>query len=338
MPYMLSDTYNGEVANIQDTIAKIIEKSGKNNKKNASILTEYATIIITGEDREKFLQGQISANMTELLPLSCKLALACDYKGRMYTTFRIINDGEKYFLIMHKSLTEDTITSLNKYTPFFKVKLELSQYIAIGFIGANMQDAVCKSLEINSLPDTNKVQINKNLIIFKINDSFQCLLSVNLLPNYATSLAENCSVDSGNKWCLNNIVNVIPELRSEIAYKYIPQHLNQPSIAAVSFRKGCFTGQEIITRMQNLGSLNRKTYHITTEAEISINESLFNIDGKIIGNIIQVELNSENNLYNALAVIKLDDKKKAFIDIAAKQSVTIHKIPYHIDAKAELKQ
>jgi hypothetical protein len=337
---MFSNAKNTTVNNIQDVITNILSKSCQNNKYNASILTAYSTILIAGEDREKFLQGQISANMTELPPLSCQLAVACDYKGRMYTTFRIINTGENYLLIMHESLIEDTINTLNKYAPFFKVKIERSQYISIGFSGSNVQTAINKAFKLDILPESGQVQTSEDLLIFKINKSavFQCLLAADRLKAYITPLIENFSVDTGNKWCLNNIYNVIPELRSEISYKYIPQYLNQTSIDAVSFRKGCFTGQEIITRTQNLATVKQKTYHITISNNntIDINDPLFDSDGKVIGNAIQIERDHSNKNYEALAVIKYNKDQQVFLDSNAKQIVKVNNIPYSMNAKDEL--
>jgi folate-binding protein YgfZ len=337
---MFSDAKNTIANNIQDIINNILSKSCTNNKCNASILTAYSTILITGEDREKFLQGQISANMTELSSLSCKLAVACDYKGRMYTTFRIVNTGENYLLIMHESLIEDTINTLKKYAPFFKVKIERSQYISVGFSGAKVQNAINNAFKLDTLPESGQVQASEDLLIFKMNKGnvFQCLLAIDKLEAYTKAFIENFSVDTGNKWCLNNIYDVIPELRSEISYKYIPQYLNQTSIDAISFRKGCFTGQEIITRTQNLATVKQKTYHVTISNNntININDALFDSNGKVIGNIIQIEIDHDNKNYEALAVIKYNDDQQIFIDSSAKQIVKVHNIPYNMNAKDEL--
>jgi len=47
---------------------------------------------------------------------------------------------------------------------------------------------------------------------------------------------------------------------------FIPQMLNLQAMGGVSFKKGCYTGQEIVARMQYLGKLNRRLYRLSLNA------------------------------------------------------------------------
>lgn len=47
---------------------------------------------------------------------------------------------------------------------------------------------------------------------------------------------------------------------------FIPQMLNLQAIGGVSFKKGCYTGQEIVARMQYLGKLKRRLYRLCLPA------------------------------------------------------------------------
>src|SRR5690606_16918756 len=63
-------------------------------------------------------------------------------------------------------------------------------------------------------------------------------------------------------WTLLAIRDGQGEVRPETREEFIPQMLNLQHTGAVSFRKGCYTGQEIVARMQYLGKLKRRMYRL----------------------------------------------------------------------------
>src|SRR5690606_2153977 len=67
-------------------------------------------------------------------------------------------------------------------------------------------------------------------------------------------------------WDYLNIVHGIGEVRPQTREEFIPQMLNLQHLGGISFRKGCYTGQEIIARMQYLGKLKRRMYRLRTQA------------------------------------------------------------------------
>ena len=50
---------------------------------------------------------------------------------------------------------------------------------------------------------------------------------------------------------------------------FIPQMLNLQAVGGVSFKKGCYTGQEIVARMQYLGKLKRRLYRLSLDPRIA---------------------------------------------------------------------
>ena len=84
-----------------------------------SVLSGQSFIKVDGTDRQKFLQGQISTHMVQLAAHHFSTGVACSPKGRMYTNFKIVNNGENYLLCMNSGLAETTIETLKKYAVFF---------------------------------------------------------------------------------------------------------------------------------------------------------------------------------------------------------------------------
>jgi folate-binding protein YgfZ len=61
-----------------------------------------------------------------------------------------------------------------------------------------------------------------------------------------------------NEWKTHNIEAGIPAIYATTTGKLLPHEINLPELNAISFNKGCFTGQEIIARMHYRGQLKKR--------------------------------------------------------------------------------
>ena len=78
-------------------------------------LNHFGFLEVSGKEAEKFLQGYTTCDLESLNENSAKLGAICDIKGRMITSFLIINHDKKFVLRMNKDLVEKTISFLQKY-------------------------------------------------------------------------------------------------------------------------------------------------------------------------------------------------------------------------------
>ena len=67
------------------------------------------------------------------------------------------------------------------------------------------------------------------------------------------------------QWRLQQIQQGIPVIYAASSGLFLPQDLNLPQLDAVSFNKGCYTGQEVIARMHHLGKPKRHLYSMMLE-------------------------------------------------------------------------
>ena len=95
---------------------------------------------------------------------------------------------------------------------------------------------------------------------------------------------------------------IIPWITAENSEEYVPQMLSLDLLLAINFRKGCYTGQEIVARMQYLGKHKRRLALISADnaADLTINAKLTDEAGKDAGNVVYVEGS------RALVVIRLE--------------------------------
>lgn len=324
---------------------KIPRTMGENT---VTVISSRRLIRIDGTDRQGFLQGQISTHMLQLAYHQHSSGVACSPKGRMYTNFRIMNDGEEgYLLAMNSGLTETTLKTLKKYAVFFKVTLSLQpEYLTLGLSGDKITSILTNIFPNLSLPKQNEViKISSNGYLIKvpgIRIRYEIWLHQDDLPLLWPKLTKALIPATDDFWELLNIESVIPGLRKETIDKYLPQHLNQPSLGGVSFRKGCYTGQEIVMRMQNLGQQKSRCYRLTLNdaEEPDINTRLYNSDSKPIGEVIQRVRNIETGNVELLAVIRIETAKanNVFLDTEKNHQLQVHQLPYIIDTKAELQK
>lgn len=81
--------------------------------------------------------------------------------------------------------------------------------------------------------------------------------------------------------------NLDPEIYSENSEKYTPQELGYDKNGRIDFKKGCFTGQEIIARM------HYRSPGIFSIAKVEIDDTnksfneVFTVHDKKVGNIIE---------------------------------------------------
>jgi folate-binding protein YgfZ len=106
-------------------------------------------------------------------------------------------------------------------------------------------------------------------------------------------------------WRLANIRAGIPTVWAETRESFVPQMLNLDLLAAISFSKGCYVGQEIIARTQNLGRIKRRMYRFETPAaaEIQPGDPVY-ADGSSAGTVVDAV--TTGKISELLAVIRIE--------------------------------
>jgi folate-binding protein YgfZ len=76
----------------------------------------------------------------------------------------------------------------------------------------------------------------------------------------AALLAEKATAVSSQAWSIRDIDAGIAWVVLATQEQFVPQMANMELIGAVSFKKGCYPGQEIVARTQYLGKLKRRLF------------------------------------------------------------------------------
>jgi len=89
-------------------------------------------------------------------------------------------------------------------------------------------------------------------------------------------------------WTAMRIRAGLADITLENTEKYTPHMLNLDRIGAISFNKGCYTGQEVVARTENLGESKRRLMRYRCDAlDITIGDKLAD-NGRDVGTVVNV--------------------------------------------------
>jgi len=237
-----------------------------------SDLSHRGLLQIVGDGAKKLLQGQFTCDLEQVTTTQSQLGAHCNPQGRVISFFRIFLYENDYFLSLPRAMVPIALAALQKYAVFFKVKL------------------------------TDASDQLQQLGYFEVSQGFQQFIGrKEELQRIAASLkpAENVSIE---RWQLCTLRNLIPAIYPETTGKFLPHELNLPALKAVSFDKGCYTGQEIIARMEYRGKLKNHLYlaTMTTDQPLARGQDIV-CENTTCGNIVDVCSLGYNN-YELLVI------------------------------------
>lgn len=301
-------------------------------------ITNTGVIAIEGPDAKKFLQGQLTCNLDDIDPQHSAIGALCTYQGRTICNFRLLLDQDTYYLMLHPSLTESVMAYLGKYIAFSKAKMTdvSDQFVHIGCWGAQIETLLGSEVDIPPL-SINEVHSSTACLVIRVADSperFSCLCSLEKGKTLWKNLATNCEKMPSQSWQLMNIRGGIPEISLSTTEQFIPQMLNLDLIGGISFKKGCYTGQEIIARSHYLGKQKRRLFRLQTNSTVAPlpGAGIF-VEDKLqaIGTIINTAVSPTSNGHEILAVLKIGaHDKKLFLDEENEEKLSLIPLPYAI--------
>ena len=115
---------------------------------------------------------------------------------------------------------------------------------------------------------------------------------------------------------------------------FVPQMANLQAVQGVSFTKGCYTGQEIVARMQYLGKLKRRMYRVRVDSPQAPRpgDELFSphsASGQGTGKVVSAAPAPEGG-YEALVVIEIAAADSGEVHLGAPDGpvLTFLDLPY----------
>ncbi len=277
-------------------------------------LTTYSIVRVSGGDAETFLQGQFSCDVKEVTTEQSRLGTANTSKGRAYATFRMAKQAEDYLIRLPSELVEDFVTRLNKYIVFSKADMTIEeQWVALGVSGTESINILQKHFK--AIPgEIDSTTTEKNAVIIKVPSSTTPRYEIWSPHGIAQSLLEtnNETIGTQTNWDWIEVNEGISEIFTQTQESFVPQMLNLQHLNAISFKKGCYTGQEIIARMKYLGKLKKATFLLSVSPiiETQPGAAVFELGSdKKRGTVVRSASSDKNNTTLILAVLDIESIK-----------------------------
>lgn len=226
------------------------------------VLNHEGILAVRGSDAGKFLQGQLTCNINYLSPTASSLGARCTPKGRMQSSFRIVGQADGYLLALASELLEPQLADLKKYAVFSKATLtdESPRWVRFGL--SHAEDAL-KAMGMGLPGESNEVLAEGEALLVRVSPGrIEAWLPVEQAEAFQARLGETLARANLDEWLLGQIRAGIGQVFGPTRELFIPQMINLQAVGGVSFKKGCYTGQEIVARMQYLGKLKRRQYRL----------------------------------------------------------------------------
>ena len=210
-------------------------------------LTDLAITSLTGQDRAKYLQGQVTCDVNALQPGQSSLGGHCDPKGKLWSDFRLLCLEDRLLMLTKPSVLVRQLPELKKFAVFAKVEIGENHGQAVGVAGQGTDGWIATQY---GLQQTGLIEGGMAVRV----EADRWLL-VSEQP-----LAIDLPAGSESLWWGLEIKAGMPHLEAVHQGEYIPQMLNLQALDGISFTKGCYMGQEIVARAKYRGANNRALF------------------------------------------------------------------------------
>jgi len=304
-------------------------------------LTHEGILAVRGPDAGKFLQGQITCNITYLGTSGSSLGARCTPKGRMLSSFRIVSVADGFLLAMSQELLAPQLAELQKYAVFSKAKLsdESAAWVRFGLSGA---DTALQAIGLDLAAEADSVTGNDSLLAIRLSDGRAELWApAEQAEPLRARLSEQLREASLNDWLLAQIRAGIGQVTGTTRELFIPQMINLQAVGGVSFKKGCYTGQEIVARMQYLGKLKRRLYRlrVASEQPPAPGSELFSpVHRSAVGEVVLAAASEDG--VELLAVLQEDAALDGHIHLGSLEGLPLDllDLPYALDSNREIQR
>lgn len=238
-------------------------------------LTSWGIVTITGEDKNTYLQGQITCDVTQLNEKESTLGAHCDPKGKVWSVFRLFHHHDRLAMFQPASAIEKELAELKKYAVFSNVTFDVSEEIRLGVVGVQADEYIDSLSEerghVRTIPGGTAVKIS-SLRWLLVLDSAAAEQTIN---TFAGEKVEEAI------WRLLDIQEAIPIIEARNQNEYIPQAINIQALHGISFTKGCYTGQETIARAKYRGINKRAMYIVQGTVPMTANLSPIELERSV---------------------------------------------------------
>jgi folate-binding protein YgfZ len=228
-------------------------------------LADYAFLACEGARTAEFLQGQLSCDVRAAGADRAIPGAICTLQGRVIASFLLWQpEASRMLLRLRADLAPDTAAHLAKYAVFSRTRIDVHSPLAvIGLLGPlarwmeTPQPAAAHAI----------VALEQGWLLRRDMDGavHELWVPADARAAWLARLAAQGEPGNADAWAAALVRLGDAEIRTATRAQFLPQMLGYDRSGAVSFRKGCYTGQEVVARAQYKGSVKRRLRRLRGE-------------------------------------------------------------------------
>ncbi len=254
-----------------------------------------------------FLQGQLTNDTTSLDAKHAMLAGYLNPQGRVLALIYLLPHSSGTLAIMPRELLQSTADRLRKFVLRAKVKIDVPGE-ALQVYGYHGTEALTAATL--PVPTEDAFYVERDGVgVARVARSQNRFWMVGA----ASSSAQDTSEQSAEApWRRADVEAGLPQVYGATSEAFVAQMLNLDLLDAISFKKGCYTGQEIVARTQHLGRIKRRLFRLRLPpGNWQIGDEVRLSDGRV-GRLTEVVDGDEGS--EALAVLPLHADTEDAVD------------------------
>jgi hypothetical protein len=233
---------------------------------------------VIGPDARKFLQGQVTCDMERVQASVSLTGALCNLKGRVIADFRAIALMDGIMLQTQPSMAQRVADVLKKYAVFSKVDISTGSLRGdvIGCFGEDTAEQLGTLFNWQE-PAAGNVFSNADVAVVALADSTQRVEIYPLSEAASAAIArlEDCSEESQlSLWDRCDIEAGIFHVDAQHSEEFTPQLLNYDISGVIDFKKGCYTGQEVVARMFYRSTAKKRLILLSSAMPIAAGSSI----------------------------------------------------------------
>lgn len=238
-----------------------------------SPLSLFSGFTVSGADASPFLQGQLTNDVIALPTTRSQRSGYCTPKGRLMATFlqwRIAEDTLGH--VLPSSLLERTTKRLKMFVLRSKAVFSgPDSTLAVFGLWLDDPDALGLGATSGDVTPLTGLDAGQAWLIRESDSAIGARvwliadrLAMERIASHLQTFADRAVPEED--WLLAEIRSGKPWIWPQTVEAFVPQMINFELIDGVSFKKGCYPGQEVVARSQYLGKLKRRTFHVSMQS------------------------------------------------------------------------
>jgi folate-binding protein YgfZ len=224
-------------------------------------LNDFATLVVTGDDRQSWLAGMVTADIKSLPPGQARYALSVKKNGRIQAEVWVCIEPERIVVGVPAPLADVLVEAMDKYLIMEDAEITRAEqkhgwWLAHGPLAQEVANAAREANAIVGLGHFGELET----AVIAVREGSH--------PNVGELLTQPAGalLATPEGWERIRIERMLPRFGVDFEVDCYPQEACLESLA-VSFNKGCYLGQEAVFMLEKRGHVAKRLVRLILEGD-----------------------------------------------------------------------